>query len=100
LKLFFEYRTCKKLCLFQLAFSKSKVKVNLSERALRLPASPSLIIFQFHSLGFAFRHSAGTCYHVVYARHLALKGLSKIPTKISIKGITFLPDTLHINLLI
>jgi len=28
---------------------------------------------------FAFRHSTGTCFHVMHARHLALKGLSATP---------------------
>jgi len=39
--------------------AESKVKMTSCERAPRLPASPSLITF----------------FHVVHARHLALKGL-------------------------
>jgi len=50
--------------------------VTLCERAPRLPASPSLFTFQFHSLVVSLSDfQTGTCFHVVHARHLALKGL-------------------------
>jgi len=50
------------------------VKVTLCERVSRLPASPFLITFQFHSLVVSCFFL--TCFHAcVHARHLALKGL-------------------------
>jgi len=36
--------------------NRSKVKVTLCQHAPRLPASLSLITFQFHSYGFVFGH--------------------------------------------
>jgi len=52
------------------AIALSKVKVTLCEHAPRLPASPSLM-FRFQT------DSAETCFRVVHARHLALKGLKQ-----------------------
>jgi len=43
--------------------------------------SSSLITFQFHPLVVSlseFSESAGTCFHVVYTPHTALKGLKEI----------------------
>jgi len=49
---------------------------------MRARASPSGFPIPYHfsfslTCGFAFRHSARTCFHVVHARHLALNGLKK-----------------------
>jgi len=47
------------------------VKVTLCERTPRLPSFPYHFSISL-TCGFASRHIAGTCFHVVYARHLAL----------------------------
>jgi len=46
-----------------------EVKVTRCQRAPRLPASPPI------TGGFAFGHSAETCFHIVSIQHAALKGL-------------------------
>jgi len=57
--------------------SAKKSKVTLCQHTPRLPASPSLKTSILLTCGFAFGHSAGMCFHVVYTPHLALKGLTK-----------------------
>jgi len=52
------------------------MKVNVSAR-LAFPYHFSISL----TCDFAFRHSAGTRFHVVHARHLALKELSKVDRK-------------------
>jgi len=43
--------------------------------------------------GFAFRYSAGTCFHVMHTRHLALKGLKKHFEKLKLtKNLRRLPS--------